>query len=175
MSTTTTSSASTVAQGSAPDPAGHACGGGHCLDRRQLLVRAGTAGATVGAVALLAACGESADSPGSGGGGGGAATPGADGSLAKLSDIPVGGAVSATAADGSKILLTQPEAGTVVGLSAVCTHQGCTVLPDDAQLHCPCHGSTFDLEGKNVSGPAPKPLPAFAVRVEDGAVFAQGS
>jgi Rieske Fe-S protein len=175
MSTTTTSSPSTA--GPAPEHAEHGCAGGHCLDRRQLLVRAGTAGATVGAVALLAACGAGGDSPGAGGAGGsgGAATPGADGSLAQLSDIPVGGAVSATAADGSKILLTQPEAGTVVGLSAICTHQGCTVLPDDAQLHCPCHGSTFDLEGKNVSGPAPKPLPSFAVRVENGAVFAQGS
>lgn len=174
MSTTTTSSPSTAGPAPAPE---HTCGGGHCLDRRQLLVRAGTAGATVGAVALLAACGAGGDSPGAGGAGGsgGAATPGADGSLAQLSDIPVGGAVSATAADGSKILLTQPEAGTVVGLSAICTHQGCTVLPEDTTLHCPCHGSTFDLEGKNMSGPAPKPLPPFAVRVENGAVFAQGS
>lgn len=172
MSTTTTSSPSTA--GPTPAEAEHSCAGGHCLDRRQLLVRAGTAGATVGAVALLAACGAGGDSPGAGGSGG-AATPGADGSLAQLSDIPVGGAVSATAADGSKILLTQPEAGTVVGLSAICTHQGCTVLPEDTTLHCPCHGSTFDLEGKNVSGPAPKPLPSFAVRVDNGAVFAQGS
>ena len=174
-STTSTTTPSTAAPTPAAEGTAHACGGGPCLDRRQLLVRAGTAGATVGAVALLAACGGSGGGSGGAGGGGAAATPGTDGSLAQLSDIPVGGAVSATAADGTKILLTQPQAGTVVGLSAICTHQGCTVLPDDAQLHCPCHGSTFDLEGKNVSGPAPKPLPSFAVLVENGAVFAQGS
>lgn len=154
--------------------AAHACDG--CVDRRQVLQRAGLVTMGVAAAGVLAACSASGSgdggSGGSGGGGGdGASQPAADGSLAQVSDIPVGGAISATDADGNKILLVQPEAGTVVALSAVCTHQGCTVVPDGDELHCPCHGSVFDLTGKNVSGPAPEPLPPVDVHVADGAVL----
>jgi len=63
-------------------------------------------------------------------------------------------------------------------VSAVCTHLGCTVRaeafeqPDptdpDArrlvQVHrftCPCHGSRYRADGSNLSGPAPRPLPAY--------------
>jgi Rieske Fe-S protein len=144
----------------------HDCAG--CLDRRQVLVRAGVAAVGVAAAGVLAAC------SGSSGGDGGTTqeAPAADGSLAKVADIPVGGAISAKDADGKPILLTQPEAGTVVGLSAICTHQGCTVAPDDDHLSCPCHGSTYDLEGKNTGGPAPSPLPPFDVHVANGEVLA---
>jgi Rieske Fe-S protein len=123
---------------------------------------------------VLAACGGggSGDTSSSGGGGGAGGGGSSDGVLAQLSDIPEGGAISAKDADGQPIILTQPEAGTVVGLSAICTHQGCTVAPDGDQIKCPCHGSVYDLEGGNVSGPAPKPLPGIDVHVTDGAVIA---
>jgi len=134
-----------------------------CMDRRQMLTRVGTAGAVVAGVAVLAACSGGADTP--------TATQGADGSLAKVSDIPVGGALSATSGS-DKILLVQATAGTVTAYSAICTHQGCTVAPGTSDLTCPCHGSVFDLTGKPVSGPATEPLPAFDVHVENGAVFA---
>lgn len=154
--------------------AAHTCGG--CLDRRQVLQRAGLVTMGVAAAGVLAACSAggadgSGDGGSGGGGGGGGSQPAADGALAQVSDIPVGGAISATDADGNKILLVQPEAGTVIGLSAVCTHQGCTVVPDDDQLHCPCHGSVFDLTGATVSGPADEPLPTVDVHVADGAVL----
>ena len=94
-----------------------------------------------------------------------------DGALVALDDVPVGGAVSATAADGSPVIIAQPTAGEVVGFSAVCTHLGCTVRPDDDRLVCPCHGSEFEtLTGRNVAGPAPRPLDPFAVQVVDGQV-----
>ena len=65
------------------------------------------------------------------------------------------------------MIIAQPEAGTVVGFSAICTHMGCTVAPDGAQLTCPCHGSVFDAAtGANVSGPASRPLDAFSVKVD---------
>ncbi|GEP70812.1 iron-sulfur protein [Cellulomonas soli] len=140
-----------------------------CLSRRDVLVRGGMATMSVAAVGVLAACGGSTGSSGSGDGT--VATPDASGALAQVADIPVGGALSATATDGSPIILVQPSAGTVVALSAVCTHQGCTVAVDGDQLACPCHGSVFTLEGANVSGPAPKPLPAFDVHVSEGAVL----
>ena len=43
--------------------------------------------------------------------------------------------------------------------SSHCTHLGCTIhRAENGQLLCPCHGSTFDLEGNPTKGPAIKPL-----------------
>jgi cytochrome b6-f complex iron-sulfur subunit len=92
--------------------------------------------------------------------------------VAKLSDIPVGGSISATL-DGKPIILAQPSTGKVVAFTAICTHQGCTVNPDGAVLRCPCHASTYDaFTGKNTSGPAQGPLAAIPVTVSGGAVLA---
>ncbi len=133
------------------------------LDRRAVLA----AGASVVGAGLLVAC-----SPGGQGAGGAVATPG--GPLVALADVPVGGAVGVTTADGAKIVVAQPEAGQVVAFSAICTHRGCTVAPDGDRLACPCHGSVFEaFTGAVVSGPATEPLPEVAVRVEgDGVVGA---
>ena len=141
-----------------------------CLDRRQLLKRAGLVTAGVAAAGVLAACG-------SGGGSTNDDTPsentgGGSGALAKVSDVPESGALSVKDADGNELLLTQASAGTIVALSAICTHQGCTVKGDGGELVCPCHGSVFDLSGANVSGPAPKPLSEVDVRVVNGEVLA---
>jgi Rieske Fe-S protein len=146
------------------------------VSRRKVLV-AGT-GTALG-VGLLAACGDDpaatpsagassttpAESPSSsaaaesGAGGGGQA-------LAKVSDIPVGGAVAAESSDGKPIIVSRPTESEVVAFSAICTHQGCTVAPGDP-LTCPCHGSTYDLAtGENTGGPAPKPLTEIAVTVD---------
>ncbi|AEE44401.1 ubiquinol-cytochrome c reductase iron-sulfur subunit [Cellulomonas fimi] len=163
------SPATPLADAQADPHAGHGCGG--CLDRRQVLQRAGLVTVGVAAVSLAAACSSDGAAEGDGAGGDGSQAPAADGSLAQLADVPVGGALAVTDADGNKLLLVQPEAGTVVGLSAVCTHQGCAVVPDGEELSCPCHGSVFDLTGKNVSGPAPEPLPTVDVHVADGAVL----
>lgn len=49
-------------------------------------------------------------------------------------------------------------------LSLSCTHQGCTVHPDEnGEFHCPCHGAVYDREGRVVSGPAQRDLPRFKV------------
>jgi Rieske Fe-S protein len=144
------------------------------LSRRKVLV-AGT-GTVLGA-SLLAACGgsdsgssDSAGTPagGSSSSGGGS---GGGGALAKVADVPVGGAVSATGPDGKPVIVAQPSDGEIVAFSAICTHQGCTVAPADKILKCPCHGSTYDLAtGKNTGGPAPRPLTEIAVKVEGGQV-----
>jgi Rieske Fe-S protein len=91
--------------------------------------------------------------------------------LASLDDIPVGEAISAEAG-GSPILLVRTSETEVIGLSAVCTHQQCTVAPAGDALACPCHGSRYDLTGKVTQGPAPAPLKDFPVTVQDGSVVA---
>jgi cytochrome b6-f complex iron-sulfur subunit len=72
-------------------------------------------------------------------------------------------------------------------MSAVCTHLGCTVRaeaslrPDPSdpdtrratqvfELACPCHGSRYREDGSNISGPAPRPLPAYRLTLaaDDG-------
>lgn len=52
--------------------------------------------------------------------------------------------------------------------SAVCTHLQCTVQyrSDLEQIWCPCHNGHFDLSGRNVSGPPPKPLESYDVIVK---------
>jgi cytochrome b6-f complex iron-sulfur subunit len=55
-------------------------------------------------------------------------------------------------------------------LSSVCTHLGCVTRhePGDDRIACPCHGSTFDLAGRVVSGPAPSRLVRYRVTLEHG-------
>jgi cytochrome b6-f complex iron-sulfur subunit len=55
------------------------------------------------------------------------------------------------------------DAGKVRCQTAVCTHLGCTVNAVETGYSCPCHGSTYDLVGKNTGGPAPLPLVYFQV------------
>ena len=74
---------------------------------------------------------------------------------------------------GRPALLIHHADGAWTALSAVCTHLGCTVAyeADNKRIHCACHNGVYDPKtGANVSGPPPKPLPAFAVNVTDGKV-----
>jgi carotenoid phi-ring synthase / carotenoid chi-ring synthase len=49
-------------------------------------------------------------------------------------------------------------------LSLTCTHQGCTVQPqEDGSFHCPCHGAMFDADGQVLRGPAERNLARFRV------------
>ena len=50
-------------------------------------------------------------------------------------------------------------------VSAVCTHLGCVTQwrPDAGMISCPCHGSKFQADGAKIEGPAPRPLPHFAI------------
>lgn len=48
-------------------------------------------------------------------------------------------------------------------MTAICTHLGCTVNAVETGYKCPCHGSTYDLEGENTGGPAPLPLVYYQI------------
>ncbi len=64
-------------------------------------------------------------------------------------------------------LLVMTAEGEYRALSAVCTHLSCTVQyrGDIHEIWCACHNGLYDLNGRNISGPPPRPLEAFHVHV----------
>ncbi len=54
-----------------------------------------------------------------------------------------------------------------------CTHLGCAYHWDAASSHfvCPCHSGVYDADGRVVSGPPPRPLDTYPVRVEAGVLY----
>ncbi len=58
--------------------------------------------------------------------------------------------------------------GEVKAFSAICTHLSCTLQyrSDLSMIWCACHNGQFDLEGRNIAGPPPKPLEEFAVHID---------
>jgi Rieske Fe-S protein len=65
-------------------------------------------------------------------------------------------------------IIIRTEAGDLKAFSASCTHLSCIVQYDPAskQIICACHNGKYDLTGKNVAGPPPRPLEAFTVNVK---------
>jgi Rieske Fe-S protein len=86
--------------------------------------------------------------------------------ITKTADVPVGSGVIV-----GDIVVTQPSAGVFKGLSAICTHQGCTVSKvADGTIDCPCHGSKFNLDGSVAKGPATTPLGSEAISVQGDSI-----
>jgi len=58
----------------------------------------------------------------------------------------------------------------VIAYAPSCTHLGCAYHWDDPSktFVCPCHTSAFSLDGKVLTGPAPRPLDRFVTRVDNG-------
>ncbi len=57
----------------------------------------------------------------------------------------------------------------VVAFAPQCTHLGCAYHFDEPkkQFLCPCHNSVFSIDGKVVSGPAPRSLDRFEAKVQN--------
>jgi Rieske Fe-S protein len=64
-------------------------------------------------------------------------------------------------------ILIKDTNGELKAFSAVCTHLACIVQyrSDINQIWCACHNGHFDLNGRNVEGPPPKPLEQYVVNV----------
>jgi cytochrome b6-f complex iron-sulfur subunit len=62
------------------------------------------------------------------------------------------------------IIIRTPQ-GEFRAFSAVCTHLDCIVSyrPQKRDIFCNCHDGIFDLNGKNIKGPPPKPLEPFDI------------
>ncbi|RTL64823.1 MAG: Rieske (2Fe-2S) protein [Pseudonocardiaceae bacterium] len=139
------------------------------LSRRAVVAGAGAA--VIGAGLLVAGCSAdsgSGDGSGSGSGDGSGSGGSAGGTLGPATDVPVG---SAKIYGDQGVVVTQPTAGTYAGFSTRCPHQGCQVNEvEGANIICPCHGSTFALDGAVEQGPARTGLTAKAVTVTNGQI-----
>ena len=69
-------------------------------------------------------------------------------------------------------VVKQPD-NSVVAYGPMCTHLGCPYHWDASQrdFECPCHNSVFGMDGKVASGPAPRPLDRYQVKVEGNKLF----
>jgi Rieske Fe-S protein len=70
-------------------------------------------------------------------------------------------------------LLVLTNEGEYRAMSAVCTHLNCTVQyrNDARQVWCACHNGFYDLNGRNVSGPPPRPLESYDVHIKGDEIF----
>jgi Rieske Fe-S protein len=72
---------------------------------------------------------------------------------------------------GVFVLRKSPE--DVTAFSDVCTHLSCRVNwnESDQQYACPCHAAYFDIDGEVISGPPPRALDQYEIKVESNQLF----
>ena len=90
----------------------------------------------------------------------------------KIENFPVGS--SKIFKFGKKpMILVRSKTGNFHALSATCTHLDCVVQfrGDMDAIWCACHNGKYDLSGRNISGPPPKPLTPFVVKLVKGEIF----
>ena len=70
-------------------------------------------------------------------------------------------------------LLIRTADGEYRAISATCTHLSCTVQyrADLHEVWCACHNGLYDLNGRNISGPPPRPLETFEVQVSGEDIY----
>ena len=71
------------------------------------------------------------------------------------------------------VILVRTAAGDLKAYGATCTHLDCTVQfrKDMGVIWCACHNGKYDLTGRNIAGPPPRPLDPFRVVVQGDEVF----
>ena len=63
----------------------------------------------------------------------------------------------------ARVLVFRDSTGKLRATSAKCTHEGCTVRykGDEGIIWCACHNGRYDVDGRVLSGPPPRPLEAY--------------
>lgn len=71
------------------------------------------------------------------------------------------------------VIVVRTAAGELRAFSATCTHLSCTVQyrADIERIWCACHNGHYDLTGRNVEGPPPRPLDRYDVVAKDDEVL----
>jgi menaquinol-cytochrome c reductase iron-sulfur subunit len=61
----------------------------------------------------------------------------------------------------------------VIAFAPQCTHLGCAYHWDEKANNflCPCHTSTFSIDGKVLTGPAPRPLDRLVTKIDQGKIL----
>jgi nitrite reductase/ring-hydroxylating ferredoxin subunit len=79
----------------------------------------------------------------------------------------VGGSI-VTMIRGQELLVVRDSATTAHAFEAKCPHEQCDLnyAPDSQKIECPCHAALFDLTGKVLEGPPPRPLQTYAAVVD---------
>jgi cytochrome b6-f complex iron-sulfur subunit len=113
-----------------------------CLNRRDFLSRSALAAA---ALVVLDGCGDGQIGP--------AAVTLGTGTTIRLSDFPQLANVGVVVGITAERALVRTSATEFLGLSRVCTHQGCLTDIRNNEFECPCHGSIFSSNGSVVRGP----------------------
>lgn len=72
-------------------------------------------------------------------------------------------------------LLILSRDGKYRALSATCTHLNCTVQyrSDLNAVWCACHNGVYSSDGRNISGPPPRPLESYEVVLKGNDIYAQ--
>ncbi len=81
-----------------------------------------------------------------------------------------------TSTEELSVFVTTENGTSFEALSNVCSHLGCRVRWVDEQdgFFCPCHNAVFNADGTVASGPPPRPLDQFEVKVEESQIFIKG-
>ena len=87
-------------------------------------------------------------------------------------DLMTAGGAMVINTEGDTVMVIRMDATTVIALSAICTHAGCSLDFDAARerLTCPCHGSEFDETGRVTNGPARTPLKVYTATLANDTI-----
>lgn len=72
---------------------------------------------------------------------------------------------------GQVVVVRKGDAAAV--FSAACPHNGCEVFTRPDALVCPCHDTSFALDGAVLGGPSPRSLDPLETEVKDGRLRAR--
>ncbi len=84
--------------------------------------------------------------------------------LAKVGGCVVGESVGMP----DPLAIARGEGDRFLAVKALCTHMTCILRFNELNLtlDCPCHGSTFEIDGRVINGPAQQPLRALITRFD---------
>jgi Rieske Fe-S protein len=85
----------------------------------------------------------------------------------ELISVVVDGWTRAVGVIGAVWLLKKAD-GSVTAMSSICPHSGCSINQKSKTTYgCPCHDSTFQLDGTSSDGPSPRPMDGLEVQLKD--------
>jgi cytochrome b6-f complex iron-sulfur subunit len=139
--------------------------------RRDFCVNSFQTASLAALAAALTGCGGNSSSPTSPGGGGLPSLPTINSTIVNnaialtvdaSSPLVSAGTAALVTASGRAFLVAHTGQDTFVAVTAICTHEQCTVSTFQNQIYeCPCHGSQYSTSGSVIRGPATRSLTQF--------------